>query len=48
MIGDNLLTDIAGARNALVDTVYYNPYKLPHEELVTHEISSLKELTNIL
>jgi len=48
MIGDNLLTDIAGARNARVDTVYYNPYKTPHEELVTYEISSLRELTAIL
>jgi putative hydrolase of the HAD superfamily len=48
MIGDNLLTDIAGARKASVDTVYYNPYKLQHEELVTYEISSLKELTSIL
>lgn len=48
MIGDNLLTDIAGARNASVDTVYYNPYKLPHQEPVTYEISSLKELISIL
>jgi putative hydrolase of the HAD superfamily len=48
MIGDNLLTDIAGARNASVDTVYYNPYKLPHTEPLTYEISSLKELTRIL
>ncbi|MEI9921104.1 MAG: YjjG family noncanonical pyrimidine nucleotidase [Bacteroidota bacterium] len=48
MVGDNLLTDIAGARNASVDTVYYNPYKLAHQELVTYEISSLKELTSIL
>lgn len=48
MIGDNLLTDIAGARKALVDTVYYNPYKLPHAERVTYEISSLNELTQIL
>jgi putative hydrolase of the HAD superfamily len=48
MIGDNLLTDIAGARNASVDTVYYNPYKLPHAEQVTYEISSLKELQIIL
>jgi len=48
MIGDNLLTDIAGARNASVDTVYYNPYGLPHKENVTYEISSLKELTTIL
>jgi YjjG family noncanonical pyrimidine nucleotidase len=48
MIGDNLLTDIAGARNASVDSVFYNPYKLSHEELVTYEISSLRELTSIL
>lgn len=48
MIGDNLLTDIAGARNASVDTVYYNPYKLPHSENVTYEIHSLKELISIL
>jgi putative hydrolase of the HAD superfamily len=48
MIGDNLLTDIAGARNACVDTVFYNPYNLSHNEPVTYEISSLKELTTIL
>ena len=48
MIGDNLLTDIAGARNASVDTVYYNPNGHPHDENVTYEISSLRELTTIL
>ncbi len=48
MIGDNLLTDIAGARSASVDTVYYNPYRVSHGEPVTYEISSLKELTSIL
>jgi YjjG family noncanonical pyrimidine nucleotidase len=48
MVGDNLLTDIAGARNASVDTVYFNPYRLPHNENVTYEITSLKELTTIL
>lgn len=48
MIGDNLLTDIAGARNASVDSIYYNPYQLPHQESVTHEINSLKELKIIL
>jgi putative hydrolase of the HAD superfamily len=48
MIGDNLLTDIAGARNASVDTVYYNPYGVAHEHPVTYEITSLKELTQIL
>lgn len=48
MIGDNLLTDIAGARSASVDTVYYNPYSVPHEEEVTYEITNLKELITIL
>jgi len=48
MIGDNLLTDIAGARNAGVDTVFYNPYKLQHEDAVTYEIESLHQLINIL
>ncbi|HZY80339.1 MAG TPA: YjjG family noncanonical pyrimidine nucleotidase [Cyclobacteriaceae bacterium] len=48
MIGDNLLTDIAGAGNASVDTVYYNPYRFQHQEPVTYEIASLKELLQIL
>lgn len=48
MIGDNLLTDIAGARNASVDAVFFNPAKKEHQESVTHEISSLKELCSIL
>jgi YjjG family noncanonical pyrimidine nucleotidase len=48
MIGDNLLTDIAGGRNADIDTVYFNPNQLPHQERVTHEIKNLYELTSIL
>ena len=48
MIGDNLLTDIAGARNAGIDSVFFNPYKNPHQEQVTYEIRELKELRNIL
>lgn len=48
MIGDNLLTDIGGARNACIDTVYYNPTSVPHKEQVTHEIRCLSELQNIL
>lgn len=48
MIGDNLLTDIAGARNASVDSVFYNPYRIEHQDEVTYEISHLKELENIL
>jgi putative hydrolase of the HAD superfamily len=48
MIGDNLLTDIAGARNADVDQVFFNPEKIAHDEKVTYEISRLEELRNIL
>lgn len=48
MIGDNLMTDIAGARNASVDNVFFNPGKKKHQEVVTHEISTLRELASIL
>jgi putative hydrolase of the HAD superfamily len=48
MIGDNLLTDIAGARNASIDNVFYNPQGVTHSEVVSHEIKSLKELFAIL
>lgn len=48
MIGDNLLTDIAGARNASIDHVFYNPGKVVHHDPVTYEIASLKELFHIL
>jgi putative hydrolase of the HAD superfamily len=48
MIGDNLLTDIGGARNASLDTVFYNPNKIPHKEQTRYEIHDLKELQDIL
>lgn len=48
MVGDNLITDIGGARNACIDTVYYNPAGLAHNEKVSHEIRCLSELKNIL
>ncbi len=48
MIGDNLLTDMAGARNAEMDHVFFNPTRAPHEDPVTYEISSLQELKDIL
>jgi YjjG family noncanonical pyrimidine nucleotidase len=48
MIGDNLQTDIGGARNANVDTIYFNPDRLAHNEIVTHEINDLKQLIEIL
>lgn len=48
MIGDNLVTDIGGARNACIDTVFYNPLALTHHQQVGHEIRCLSELRNIL
>jgi YjjG family noncanonical pyrimidine nucleotidase len=48
MIGDNLVTDIGGARNACIDTVFYNPSAILHTEQVNHEIRCLSELQNIL
>ncbi len=48
MVGDNLGTDIAGARSAGIDTVYFNPTGLPHTEKVTFEIKSLHELRTLL
>jgi YjjG family noncanonical pyrimidine nucleotidase len=48
MIGDNLLTDIAGAINTGIDSVFYNPGKLTHEVPVTYEISHLSALKEIL
>ncbi|MEK6782363.1 MAG: YjjG family noncanonical pyrimidine nucleotidase [Bacteroidota bacterium] len=48
MIGDNLLTDIAGARNASIDTVFFNSNKITHQEKVNYEIHDLMELRNII
>jgi len=44
MIGDNLQTDILGARNFGMDTVYFNPKKATHKAKVTHEIDCLSQL----
>jgi YjjG family noncanonical pyrimidine nucleotidase len=48
MIGDNLTTDIGGAKNANLDTVFFNPSKITHDTLVTHEIENLNKLKEIL
>lgn len=47
MIGDNLGTDILGARNSGLDQCFFNPEKKEHGENVTYEISSLIELKGI-
>jgi len=48
MIGDNLITDIGGARNACIDTIFYNPGAVAHSQEVKHEIRCLSELRTIL
>lgn len=48
MIGDDLFTDILGARNAGLDNIFFNPSGLKHEEKVTYEINCLSELPKIL
>ena len=48
MIGDALDIDIAGARQAGIDQVYFNPSKGPHTEKVTYEIGCLSELKRLL
>jgi YjjG family noncanonical pyrimidine nucleotidase len=48
MIGDNLETDVAGALNASVDAVFYNPKGISHDQNPHHEIINLNELQLIL
>lgn len=48
MIGDNLETDIKGARNAAIDCIFFNPLGIEHQEETTYEITCLSELKNIL
>lgn len=48
MIGDNLITDIGGARNASIKTIFYNPAAVVHSQEVSHEIRCLSELQQIL
>jgi putative hydrolase of the HAD superfamily len=48
MIGDNMQTDIAGARAVGMDQVFFNPHKTKHRDKATYEIAELKELRGIL
>lgn len=50
MIGDSLVSDIAGARDAGIDSVWYNPYGLENETDIEadYEIKELHELADIL
>lgn len=48
MVGDNLITDIGGARKASIATVFFNPDRIQHEEKVSMEINDLGELCDHL
>jgi YjjG family noncanonical pyrimidine nucleotidase len=48
MIGDNLVTDIGGARKASIAHVFYNPDEIKHTEEGLLEIKSLRELCSLL
>lgn len=48
MIGDNLFTDIKGARDFGMDQVYFNPSGNTHVEEVTKEITELIQLLGLL
>lgn len=50
MIGDSLTSDIAGGRNAGIDTCWYNPRRLPRSDsdVVTYEIDDLAGLEAIV
>lgn len=48
MVGDNLVTDIGGAKNASIDVTFFNPFETEHAQTVHYEIKSLKELCDIL
>ncbi len=48
MVGDDLQTDIEGARRVFMDQVYFNPDGVEHNESPTFEIKELKELRRII
>lgn len=48
MVGDDLEVDILGAKKFGLDQIYFNPSGAPHKQNMTHEISSLVELKEIL
>ena len=49
MIGDSFTTDIQGAINADIDTIYFNRWpEYPAPQPVNHEVSSLAQIMEIL
>jgi putative hydrolase of the HAD superfamily len=49
MIGDNLQTDILGARQAGLGVIYFNRFPdFPADVPVDHEVTALREIMDIL
>ena len=48
MIGDNLQTDIIGARDMGLDTILFNRWDVPPSEIPTHTVAALREIMQIL
>jgi putative hydrolase of the HAD superfamily len=48
MIGDDLVVDIGGARSLGMDTLFFNPAGVLHQEPVTFEINSWDQVRQIL
>ena len=49
MIGDNFNTDILGAQQAELDTIYFNRFPdYPAPQPITHEVHHLKDIMSIL
>ena len=48
MIGDDLNTDIIGAINFGMKSIYFNPNFKKHDYVVWKEVESLSEIKNIL
>ena len=48
MIGDNLQTDIIGARDVGLDTILFNRWDVPPSDIPTHTVAALREIMQIL
>lgn len=48
MVGDDPYSDIYGASSVGLDTIFFNPLALEHNQTPTHEIRSLLEIKDIL
>jgi len=48
MIGDNLQTDIIGAHDAGLDTIFFNRWNVEPSDIPTHTVTKLSEIKGIL